>query len=46
MARCEGQRVLYVLGFARNKRLRQIIEAQMREAAQEHERTALSLRPT
>jgi len=36
---CEDSGVHYVFGFARNQRLRQIIEPQMREAARLHEQT-------
>src|SRR3990170_31490 len=40
MAWCESQRVDYVLGFARNERLRRKIAGAMREAKREHRRTA------
>ena len=39
MAWCESQRVDYVLGFARNERLRRKIAPAMRQAKQEHART-------
>src|SRR6266852_888800 len=40
MAWCESHRVDYVLGFARNERLRRKIAGAMREAKREHQRTA------
>jgi hypothetical protein len=40
MAWCEARRVDYVLGFARNERLRRKIAPAMRQAKQEHARTA------
>jgi hypothetical protein len=39
MAWCESKRVDYVFGFARNERLRKLIEPQMEQARAEHERT-------
>lgn len=39
MAWCEAQQVHYVFGFARNERLRRIIDAQMQEAAATYQRT-------
>jgi hypothetical protein len=39
LAWCENNDVDYVLGFARNKRLRKIIGRAMQEAKQEHRRT-------
>lgn len=39
MSWCETNRVDYVFGFARNERLRTLIEEQMRQARAEHERT-------
>jgi hypothetical protein len=39
LAWCENNEVGYVFGFARNKRLRQIIGRAMQEAKQEHQRT-------
>jgi hypothetical protein len=44
MAWCEKHRVDYVLGFARNQRLRRKIAAPMRQARQEHRRTAKAAR--
>jgi len=40
MAWCESHRVDYVFGFARNQRLRRKIAPAMRQARQEHARTA------
>ncbi|MBK7931742.1 MAG: IS1380 family transposase [Bryobacterales bacterium] len=39
MSWCEDNRVDYVFGFARNERLRKLIEPQMEQARAEHERT-------
>lgn len=39
MAWCESNRVDYVFGFARNERLRKLIEPQVEQARAEHERT-------
>jgi len=39
MAQCEAQHVDYVFGFARNERLRRIINAQLQEAAATYQRT-------
>jgi DDE family transposase len=36
---CEEHGISYVLGFARNARLRRLIEPQMQEAAQQHQAT-------
>lgn len=36
---CEDNRVGYVVGFARNDKLRRMIEAQMAEAARQHQQT-------
>jgi hypothetical protein len=44
MAWCEKHRVDYVFGFARNERLRRKIAAVMRQARQEHRRTAKAAR--
>jgi hypothetical protein len=40
MSWCENNRVDYVFGFARNKKLRRIIGAQMHEAAEQWKQTA------
>jgi hypothetical protein len=37
MAWCEQQGISYVLGFARNERLRRLIEQPMQEAARQHQ---------
>jgi len=39
LAWCENNEVVYVFGFARNKRLRKIIGRAMQQAKQEHRRT-------
>jgi hypothetical protein len=39
MAWCEAQQVDYVFGFARNERLRRIIDVEMQEAAAAYQRT-------
>jgi len=39
MSWCEDNRVDYVFGFARNERLRKLIETEMQQARAEHERT-------
>ena len=44
MSWCERNDVDYVLGFARNDRLRALIQAQMREAQLEHARTGKAAR--
>jgi hypothetical protein len=44
MAWCEQHGVDYVLGFARNERLRRKMAAQMRQAKQEHRRTGKAAR--
>ncbi len=44
MAWCEAHGVSYVVGFARNGRLRQMIEPQMREAARQQEQTGKAAR--
>lgn len=44
MAWCENNDVDYVFGFARNKRLRRKIAAQLRQAKQEHRRTGKAAR--
>jgi Transposase DDE domain group 1 len=44
MAWCEAHGVDYVLGFARNERLRHRITAQLRQAKQEHRRTGKAAR--
>lgn len=44
MTWCEAHGVSYVVGFARNARLRKMIEPQMREAARQHEQTGKAAR--
>jgi Transposase DDE domain group 1 len=44
MAWCEKHRVDYVFGFARNQRLRRKIVAHLRQAKEEHRRTAKAAR--
>ena len=44
LAWCEHNAVDYVFGFARNKRLRQIIGRAMQQAKQEHQRTGKAAR--
>jgi len=44
MAWCEANRIDYVFGFARNERLRRMIEAQMQEAAALYQRTGRAAR--
>jgi Transposase DDE domain group 1 len=44
MAWCEQHGVSFVFGFARNERLRRIIEPQMQQAAQQHQQTGQPVR--
>lgn len=44
MSWCEANGVDYVFGFARNERLRALIEPQMQQARTEHERTSKAAR--
>jgi hypothetical protein len=39
MSWCEANQVDYLFGFARNERLRRIIDAEMQQAAAMHQRT-------